>query len=309
MSAIVAAGRNLRQALFGETDPLAPPGTVRVRRKAGWDELIVPDPCRRGLREFCAFVHHRRTVERDWGGRRRGGPVALFSGPSGTGKTLAAIVLACELGFPLYRIDLGQLVSKYIGETEKNLNALFDAVDGSDTILLFDESDALFGRRGEVKDARDRYANMEVSHLLARIENQHCPCILTTNLRSSIDAAFLRRFQIVVDFPLPEAADRERMWRCHIPARAPFAPDVDLALLARHARLSGASIENAALHAAHMAAQAGSAISMGLLVHGVWRELAKDGARHTLSDIGPLAAHLTGVTNADDRPGAAALAG
>jgi SpoVK/Ycf46/Vps4 family AAA+-type ATPase len=253
-------------------------------------------------------VRHRRTVEKDWGGLRRGGPVALFSGPSGTGKTLAAIVLATELGFPLYRIDLGHLVSKYIGETEKNLNALFDAVDGSDTILLFDESDALFGKRGEVKDARDRYANMEVSHLLARIENQHCPCILTTNLRSSIDAAFLRRFQIVVDFPLPEMAERERMWRCHIPARAPVAEDVDVAMLARHARLTGASIENAALHAAHMAAAGGRSIAMRLLVQGIWRELAKDGARHTLSDIGPLAAYLNGAKDADDRPARVALA-
>jgi SpoVK/Ycf46/Vps4 family AAA+-type ATPase len=299
----------LRQALFGEADPLAPPGTVRVRREADWSDLIVSDQCQRMLREFSAYVRYRRTVEREWGGRRRGGPIALFSGPSGTGKTLAAIVLATDLDFPLYRIDLGQLVSKYIGETEKNLNALFDAVDGSDTILLFDESDALFGRRGEVKDARDRYANMEVSHLLARIENQHCPCILTTNLRSSIDAAFLRRFQIVVDFPLPESAERERMWRCHIPARAPVAPDVDLALLARHARLTGASIENAALHAAHMAAAAGSPIAMGLLVQGIWRELAKDGARHTLSDIGPLATHLAGAKDADNRSARVAVAG
>jgi hypothetical protein len=309
MAAIVTAGRTLRQGLFGETDPLSPPGTVRVKREADWDDLIVPEQCRWTLREFSAFVRHRRTVEREWGAPRRGGPIALFSGPSGTGKTLAAAVLANELGFPLYRIDLGQLVSKYIGETEKNLNSLFDAVDGSDTILLFDESDALFGRRGEVKDARDRYANMEVSHLLARIENQHCPCILTTNLRSSIDAAFLRRFQIVVDFPLPEPTERERMWRCHIPAHAPLAPDIDVAMLARYARLTGASIQNAALHAAHMAAAGNRPIAMALLVQGIWRELAKDGARHTLSDIGPLAAYLKGANDADNRPARAALAG
>lgn len=309
MSATIASGRTLRQALFGESDPSAPPGTVRVQRKADWDDLVVSEQCRRMLREFCAFIRHRDTVERDWAGTRRGGPIALFSGPSGTGKTLAAIMLATELNFPLYRVDLGLLVSKYIGETEKNLNALFDAVDSSDSILLFDESDALFGRRGEVKDARDRYANMEVSHLLARIENQHCPCILTTNLRSSIDAAFLRRFQIVVDFPMPEAEERRRMWRCHIPARAPIAPNVDLELLGRHARLTGAGIENAALHAAHMAAAGDGPISMGLLVQGVWRELAKDGSRHALSDLGPLAAYLKGVKDAEDRPTRAALAG
>jgi hypothetical protein len=308
-AAAITGGRTLRRALFGDSDSSAPPGTVCVRRRADWDDLVVSEQCRRMLREFCAFIRHRHRVEAEWAGRRRGGPVALFSGASGTGKTLAAIVLATELGFPVYRVDLGQLVSKYIGETEKNLNALFDAVDGSDSILLFDESDALFGRRGEVKDARDRYANMEVSHLLARIENQHCPCILTTNLRSSIDAAFLRRFQIVVDFPLPDADERERMWRCHIPARAPIAPDVDLAMLARHARLTGAGIENAALHAAHMAAAGDAPISMRLLVQGIWRELAKDGAQHTLSDLGPLAAHLKGARHADDRPARAALAG
>jgi hypothetical protein len=309
MSATIASGRTLRQALFGDSDPSAPLGTVQVRRKAEWDDLIVSEQCRRMLREFCAFIRHRETVERDWAGTRRGGPVTLFSGPSGTGKTLAAIVLATELNFPLYRVDLGQLVSKYIGETEKNLNALFDAVDSSDSILLFDESDALFGRRGEVKDARDRYANMEVSHLLARIENQHCPCILTTNLRSSIDAAFLRRFQVVVDFPMPEVEERRRMWRCHIPARAPIASNVDLDLLAQHARLTGAGIENAALHAAHMAAARDGQISMGLLVQGVWRELAKDGSRHGLSDLGPLAAYLKGVKDAEDRPARAAIAG
>jgi hypothetical protein len=124
-AAVIASGRTLRQALFGDSDSSAPPGTVRVRRKAAWDDLVVSEQCRRMLQEFCAFIRHHETVERDWAGARRGGPVALFSGPSGTGKTLAAIVLATELRFPLYRIDLGQLVSKYIGETEKNLNALF----------------------------------------------------------------------------------------------------------------------------------------------------------------------------------------
>jgi hypothetical protein len=309
MLARISCGRVLRQGLLGETDPAAPPGTLRVRRKADWHSLIVSRQCARMLREFCAFIRHRDTVEGDWAGTRRGGPIALFSGPSGTGKTLAAIVLATELGFPLYRIDLGQLVSKYIGETEKNLNALFDAVDGSNSILLFDESDALFGRRGEVRDARDRYANMEVSHLLARIENQYSPCILTTNLRSSIDKAFLRRFQVVVDFPMPDVEERRLMWNRHIPPRAPITTDLDLDLLARHAPLSGASIENAALHAAHMAAASGGSVSMSLLVQGVWRELSKDGSRHAISDLGPLAAHVRGSEDADNRPVRVAIAG
>jgi hypothetical protein len=307
-SMTLSCGRALREALFGEADTLSPPGAVRVRRKADWNDLVMSEQCRRMLGEFCIFVQHRNTVEREWAGRRRGGPVGLFSGPSGTGKTLAAIVIASELGFPLYRVDLGQLVSKYIGETEKNLNALFDAVDCSDSILLFDESDALFGRRGEVKDARDRYANMEVSHLLAKIEDQHCPCILTTNLRSSIDAAFLRRFQVVVDFPMPEADERRRIWRCNLPPRAPLASNIDLDLLARHVRLTGAGIENAAHHAAHMAAADAGPISMGLLVQGAWRELAKDGSRHALSDLGPLAAFLKDLNN-EDRSARSALTG
>lgn len=308
VSAPIVAGRTLRRLILGESDLAPPPGAVRVGRRAKWSDLVVPGQCRLMLEEFLSFVRTRDTVEREWGATRRGGPVALFSGPSGTGKTLAAMVLAGELGFPLYRVDLGQLVSKYIGETEKNLNALFDAVDGSDAILLFDESDALFGKRGEVRDARDRYANMEVSHLLARIEDQHCPCILTTNLRAAIDGAFLRRFQIVVDFSAPGIEERRDLWLRHIPARAPKA-ELDFDLLARHARLPGAGIENAALHAAHMAAAAGKPVSMALLAQGVWRELSKDGARHMLSDLGPLAAYLEGGNGAEDRQACVALAG
>jgi SpoVK/Ycf46/Vps4 family AAA+-type ATPase len=189
------------------------------------------------------------------------------------------------------------LVSKYIGATEKNLNALFDSVENSRSILLFDESESLFGRRGEVKEARDRYANMEVSHLLTRIETQTCPCILTTNLRSAVDAAFLRRFQVIVDFPLPDERERLTLWQQHIPPRAPLAGDVDFISLARHARLTGAGIENAALFAAHMAASAGTAIGMRDLVRAVWRELGKAGVRHVPSDLGPLLQFLTEEEN------------
>ncbi len=294
-------GKRLRAALFGAETVNPPPGTVPVTRKAGWDDLVVPASCERMLHEFLDYIRHRKVVVEHWGAPRCGGPVALFSGFSGTGKTLAASVIAAEIGWPLYRVDLGQLVSKYIGETEKNLNALFDSVSGSDTILIFDESDALFGRRGEVKEARDRYANMEVSHLLSRIENQHCPCILTSNLRSSIDGAFLRRFQIIVDFPLPGKAERERLWRHHLPPRAPVDHAVDFATLAGAVQLTGAGIENAALHAAYRAAAGGSVITMALLTQGVWRELCKDGNRRSLSDLGPLAEDLKGGTDVEDR--------
>ncbi len=294
-------GKRLRAALFGAETANPPPGTVPVTRKAGWEDLIVSPPCLRMLHEYLAFIRQRTVVVDAWGGKRCGGPIALFSGFSGTGKTLAASVVAAEIGWPLYRVDLGQLVSKYIGETEKNLNALFDSVNGSDTVLIFDESDALFGRRGDVKEARDRYANMEVSHLLSRIENQHCPCILTSNLRSSIDSAFLRRFQVVVEFLLPEKPERERLWRRHIPPRAPLDHAVNFDLLAGAVQLTGAGIENAALHAAHMAAAEGVPVNMRLLTQGVWRELCKDGTRHTFDDLGPLATYLKGGNDVEDR--------
>ena len=294
-------GKRLRTALFGAEAVNPPPGTVPVTRQAGWDDLVVPTSCERMLHEFLDYIRQRQVVVEHWGAPRTGGPIALFSGFSGTGKTLAASVIASDIGWPLYRVDLGQLVSKYIGETEKNLNALFDSVSGSDTILIFDESDALFGRRGEVKEARDRYANMEVSHLLSRIENQHCPCILTSNLRSSIDSAFLRRFQIIVDFPLPGKPERERLWRHHIPPKAPVDHTVDFASLAGAVQLTGAGIENAALHAAYRAAAGGTPISMALLAQGVWRELCKDGNRHSLSDLGPLADHLKGGSDVENR--------
>ncbi|MEM7426160.1 MAG: ATP-binding protein [Pseudomonadota bacterium] len=285
-------GQRARSAVFGTQRLLAPPGTSRVDSQADWSDLVLPAYCLRSLREFLSYLTHGDVVTGDWAGKRRGGPVALFSGPSGTGKTLAASVIANAVGWPLYRVDLGALVSKYIGETEKNLNALFDAADGAHMVLLFDEADTLFGKRGDVKDARDRYANMEVSHLLSRIENQNGPCILTTNLRSHLDVAFLRRFQVVAQFAMPDAAARSRLWPLHIPGQAPLADDVDIAMLAAHATLSGAGIENAALHAAHLAAASGQPVSMRHLATGVLREQTKDGSQVTLSDLGPLAAFL-----------------
>ena len=159
------------------------PGATEIPVQARWNDLVLPSHCLQSLREFLLWITHRRQVGEMWGARLSGGPVALFSGPSGTGKTFAAEVLAGELGWPLFRVDLGMLVSKYIGETEKNLNALFDATHGREMVLLFDEADSLFGKRAEVKEARDRYANMEVSHLLSRIERHQGPCILTSNLR------------------------------------------------------------------------------------------------------------------------------
>ncbi|MDH3404183.1 MAG: ATP-binding protein [Acidobacteriota bacterium] len=267
----------------------APPGATRVTLSPSWEDLILPASRTAMLQEFLLWIRHRSRVFGEWGGVDCGGPVALFSGPSGTGKTFAAAVLATELGWPLYRVDLGRLVSKYIGETEKNLNRLFDAAHGRPMVLQFDEADSLFSKRGEVKEARDRYANMEVSHLLARIESHQGPCILTTNLRRNLDPAFARRFQVVADFPRPAAAARALLWERLLPPAAPRASDVDTAFLGEAVNLTGGEIRNAALHAAFLAAESGRPIGLPEITLAVWRELSKSGRDLSPADLGPLA--------------------
>ncbi|MCK4622937.1 MAG: ATP-binding protein [Desulfuromonadales bacterium] len=270
----------------------APPGAIRVEVDAAWDDLILPPERLQHLREFLYWVEQGRTVIDEWGGDHCGGPVALFAGPSGTGKTFAAAVIANTLGWPLYRVDLGCLVSKYIGETEKNLNRLFDAAHGQSMILQFDEADSLFSKRGEVKEARDRYANMEVSHLLSRIESHHGPVILTTNLRQHLDPAFARRFHVVVDFPRPDAEARALLWQRTLPPRAPREKDLDEAFLGRALTMSGGAIHNAAMHAAYLAAGRQQAIGLKHVALSVWRELGKDGRELNPQDLGALARWL-----------------
>jgi len=289
--------RGLSARLLGAPEvEVAPPGTLRVRGGGRWEELVLPEDRIAPLREFMLWIRHRETVVDRWGGRTVGGPVALFSGASGTGKTFAALVIASDLGWPLYRVDLGSLVSKYIGETEKNLNRLFDAAHGRQMVLQFDEADSLFGKRGEIREARDRYANLEVSHLLARIEQHEGPCILTTNLRGHLDPAFARRFQVVVELPKPDAASRARLWRVLLPPRAPLAPDLDPELLGQAVALTGGGIRNAALHAAYLAAAADRPIGLREVALAVWRELAKDGREVSPGDLGPLLRHVPEVT-------------
>ena len=273
---------------------ISPPGTLLVKTRATWDDLVLQADRITMLREFLLYLRYRETVVDKWGGSASGGPVALFSGPSGTGKTFTAAVLATELGWPLYRVDLGLLVSKYIGETEKNLNRLFDYAHGRPMILQFDEADSLFSKRGDVKEARDRYANMEVSHLLARIESHEGPCILTTNLRSNLDLAFARRFQVVIDFPRPDVAARKRLWRRLLPSGAPLDQNVDVDFLASAVSLTGGGIRNAALHAAYLAAGADEPIGLGHIAVAVWRELGKEGREVNLIELGPLADYLHG---------------
>jgi ATPase family associated with various cellular activities (AAA) len=252
---------------------------IRVEGAPGWDSLVVPERSLRALRMIPTFLRNRDSVLLEWGdGAPNGaaGLTVLFAGESGTGKTLAACVVANDLGLELYCIDLAAVVSKYIGETEKNLDGIFTAAEGSNAVLLFDEADALFGKRSQVRDAHDRYANVEVAYLLQRIEGYGGAVILTTNLRQNIDDGFLRRLDLIVDFPFPQPRDREALWRALLPAHAAIE-QIDVAFLAERFQLSGGSIRNCILAAASLAADEGAAIAMEQLVRGVALEYDKLG--------------------------------
>jgi SpoVK/Ycf46/Vps4 family AAA+-type ATPase len=214
-------------------------------------------------------------------GRRGLGLSALFAGPSGTGKTLAAEVLATELRLDLYRIDLSAVVSKYIGETEKNLKQVFDAAESGGCLLLFDEADALFGKRSEVKDSHDRYANIEVGYLLQRMESFQGLAVLTTNLKSSLDKSFQRRLRFTVDFPFPDAAQREQIWARAFPAQTPTL-DLDPVRLSA-LNMTGGNIHNIALNAAFLAADAGQPVGMSHILQAAQLEAIK--AEWTLAEV------------------------
>jgi SpoVK/Ycf46/Vps4 family AAA+-type ATPase len=222
-------------------------------------------------------VRRAHTVYETWGFARKGsrglGISALFAGASGTGKTMAAEVLANELRLDVYRIDLAQVVSKYIGETEKNLRRIFDAAEQSGAILLFDEADALFGKRSEVKDSHDRYANIEVSYLLQRMEDYRGLAVLTTNMKTALDQAFLRRIRFLIQFPFPDAAQRAEIWRRIFPTETP-TQDLEHALLAR-LNIAGGNIRSIALNAAFRAADDGTPVRMAHLRHAAQNEYAK----------------------------------
>jgi hypothetical protein len=249
----------------------------RIEPQARWDDLVLPAGQLEILRGIPAHVRQRARVYEAWGFGARGprglGLSALFCGPSGTGKTLAAEVLAAELRVDLYRIDLSQVVDKYIGETEKNLRRLFDAAEESGALLLFDEADALFGKRSEVRDSHDRHANIEVSYLLQRMEAYRGLAILTTNMRDALDVAFLRRIRFVVEFPFPAQAQRVELWRRAFPKDTP-TERLDVELLARLG-LSGGNIRNIALTAAFLAADANESVRMAHLQRAARIEYAK----------------------------------
>jgi SpoVK/Ycf46/Vps4 family AAA+-type ATPase len=209
----------------------------------------------------------------------------LFAGPPGTGKTMAAEVIASELSLDLYKIDLSTIISKYIGETEKNLEQIFNEAQRSNAILFFDEADAIFGKRSEVKDAHDRYANIEVSYLLQRMENYDGVTILATNLRANLDEAFTRRLQFAVDFPFPEAEYRQHIWETLFPPDVPRASNLDFDLLARRFKLTGGSIRNIIVASAYLAAAEDKPVTMQHLLHATRRELQKMGRLVNEADL------------------------
>ncbi len=248
-----------------------------VEPRVAWDAVVLPPPQRASLELIVDQVQQRATVYDDWGfgglDARGLGITALFAGPSGTGKTLAAEAIAQRVGVDLYRVDLSAIVSKYIGETEKNLRRIFEAAEEGGAILLFDEADALFGKRSEVKDSHDRHANVEVSYLLQRMEAYRGVAILTTNVKDILDRAFLRRLRFVVAFPFPDAAHRETIWRGVFPAGTPHA-ELDYGRLAQF-DVAGGSIKNIALNAAFLAAAGDGALTMAHLLDAARIEYAK----------------------------------
>jgi hypothetical protein len=265
----------------------------RVLPGAGWVDLVLPPATMDQLHELAARARHRDQVLADWrmrpGGGRGRGITALFAGDSGTGKTMSAEVIAGELGLDLYAINLATVVDKYVGETEKNLDRLFTEAAGVNGVLLFDEADAIFGKRSEVRDAHDRYANIESAFLLQRMESFDGLAVLATNLRANLDEAFTRRLDAVVDFPTPDERLRRALWERCLGGRLPRADDLDLDFCAAAVELSGGNIRSATLTAAYLAADAGRPVRMADLIRAVQREYRKLGRLCLESEFGPYA--------------------
>jgi hypothetical protein len=253
----------------------------KIEPRYAWDDLVLPGTPMNMLHELVSMVQSRPLVLETWGLGRKltasSGISALFSGPPGTGKTLAAQIIANQLGIDLYRIDLSTVVSKFVGETEKNLERIFSEASGSNAILFFDEADAIFGKRSEVKDAHDRYANIEVGYLLQRMESYNGVAILATNLRANLDEAFTRRLQFIINFPFPEEEYRLRIWEVLMPPDLPRADNLDFALMAKRFKLAGGNIRNIIVSAAFQAAVDGGQLTMLHLMHGARREIQKMG--------------------------------
>lgn len=262
-----------------------------------WDDIVLPTDKLSQLKEIYNHVKFRHTVYYEWGFDKKfslgKGVNVLFSGASGTGKTMASEIIANQLSMELYKIDLSSVVSKYIGETEKNLDKIFREAETANAILLFDEADALFGKRSEVKDAHDRYANIETNFLLQKMEEHEGIVILTTNFKKNIDEAFTRRFRFTVEFPFPDTQYRLRIWQQIFPQRTPLEENLDFSFLAGKFRITGGNIKNIALNTAFLAAADGRVVQMGHLVKATQREIRKMGEFCAPSDFGKYAPMAT----------------
>lgn len=262
----------------------------RIKPRYKWGDIILPEGKVEQLREVTNYIKNRGVVYHDWGFDNKlslgKGLNILFSGPSGTGKTMAAEVMASELRLDLYKIDLSMIVSKYIGETEKNLSKIFREAEDSNAILFFDEADALFGKRSEVRDSHDRYANIEISYLLQKMEENEGIVIMASNLCRNIDDAFLRRMHFTVEFPFPEEEYRYRIWKSLFPKEAPLSEDVDFEFLAKRFRLAGGNIKNIVVNAAFLAAENSGAITMEDVIKAARREFQKIGKICSESEFG-----------------------
>jgi SpoVK/Ycf46/Vps4 family AAA+-type ATPase len=253
----------------------------RIEPEVGWPDLVLAPSVRRALEELSARARHRDTVLTDWrmrrGGGRGRGVTALFAGDSGTGKTMSAEVIASDLGLDLYTVNLATVVDKYVGETEKNLERIFIEAGGVNAVLFFDEADAIFGKRSDVRDAHDRYANIESAYLLQRLETFDGLAILATNLRANIDEAFTRRLDAIIDFPAPTADLRARLWRQCLAPPLPVSPDIDFDFCAQSFELAGGNIRSASITAAYLAAAAGEPVKMNDVIAAVGQEYRKLG--------------------------------
>jgi len=254
---------------------------LKIKPGYSWEDIVLPQKKLTQLKEICSQVKHRHRVFEEWGFERKlsygKGLSVLFTGPPGTGKTMAAEVIAQELQLELYKIDLSGVVSKYIGETEKNLSEIFREAETSNTILFFDEADALFGKRTEVSDAHDRYANIETSYLLQKMEEYEGVVILASNLRENMDDAFTRRIRFIVEFPFPDEENRHHIWQKQFPKEAPLEENIDYEFLSKQFRVAGGSIKNIALNAAFLAARNGNVIDMEHILKSTRTEFEKIG--------------------------------
>jgi hypothetical protein len=279
---VIAAARQQTDQRIGKL-------ALKIDSQHDWHDLVLPPATRARVQGLAAAIRNRHIVYQEWGFARRvtvgTGLKVLFSGVSGTGKTMTAGVIARELGFDLYKVELSGVISKYIGETEKNLDRIFDAVRAANAMLFIDEAEAVLGKRSEVKDAHDRYANIEVAYLLQKLEEHDGVVILASNLKRNIDDAFARRMHYVIEFPLPDEPHRHKLWQGMFPPEVPLGDDVDFAFLAKQFELAGGDIRNVALDAAFLAAQDGRCITMKELVQALARQLAKQGRMPSLAEF------------------------